>query len=379
MRPPQVSPAPWPPSPAPPAPAASPSTRGGVRVVGVAERLRDHRVAVVDRALDARGDDRLAGEPAPVADPDVDGEDHRGGVGDHVAVQRRGAGRALRLDVDVDAGALGGGLEGLGGHVGVRDAGRAGGHGHQAAPAGRAAVAVAGSVAVAVAVPPPDCGRGGGGRRSGGGGGLGRADHVVDQPDHLVRVLGGAQRVGELGLDQRPGQLGEQLEVGGVAAGGGGDQEGQVGRTVLGAELDRGGEARERERRHVDRGGAAVRDRDAAGQPRGRGGLAGQRVLDELALVRGAAGVGDHGGEAVDHLQLVGAQGGVEPHEITSDHLGHVVAPVEWLSGRTVTRSGWVCEGLGTVVPTRPTAALPYATPKASRSVGEPPRTSPRR
>ena len=45
--------------------------------------------------------------------------------------ERLGAGRALGLDLDVDAGALGGGLERLGGHVGVGDAGRAGGHGHQ--------------------------------------------------------------------------------------------------------------------------------------------------------------------------------------------------------------------------------------------------------
>ncbi len=54
----------------------------GVRVAGVPERLGDHRVALVDRPLHPGRDDRLAGEPVPVADPDVDGEDDGVGGGD---------------------------------------------------------------------------------------------------------------------------------------------------------------------------------------------------------------------------------------------------------------------------------------------------------
>ena len=65
----------------------------------------------------------------------------------------------------------------------------------------------------------------------------------ADQRDHLVGLAARAQRGGEVGLHQGAGQLGQQLEVGGVAAGGGGDQEGEVGRAVLGAEVDRRGRA----------------------------------------------------------------------------------------------------------------------------------------
>ena len=58
-------------SPAPPPPsrrAARPCPRrAGRSVVGVAQRLGDHRVGVVDGALDAGGDHRLAGEAAAVA------------------------------------------------------------------------------------------------------------------------------------------------------------------------------------------------------------------------------------------------------------------------------------------------------------------------
>ena len=57
-------------------------------------------------------------------------------------------------------------------------------------------------------------------------------------------------------------------------------------------------------------------DRDAAGQAGGRGRLAGQRVVDELVDVGGAAGVADDAGEGADHVVLVGAEGGVEAHEV---------------------------------------------------------------
>ncbi len=107
---------------------------GRVRVVGVADRLGDHRVAVVDRPLDPRDDHGLAGEPALVPHTDVGREDHGVGSVDRGLGERLRPGRALGLDRDVDAGAAGGRLERLGGHVGVRDAGRARGDRDQAAP-----------------------------------------------------------------------------------------------------------------------------------------------------------------------------------------------------------------------------------------------------
>ena len=72
----------------------------------------------------------------------------------------------------------------------------------------------------------------------------------------------------------------------------------------------------EGERRLVDAGGAAVRDRDAAGQAGRRRRLAGEGVLDELVDVGRAAGVADDLGERADHVVLVGAEVGVETHQI---------------------------------------------------------------
>ena len=197
-----------------------------VGVVGVAERLGDHRVAVVDRALDAGRDDGLAGEPLPVADPDVDGEDHGGRGRDGLVGERGGPGRALRLDLDRDAGPRGRGLEGLGGHVGVRDAGRARGDGDQRTrPARRGRTGGSGGGCLG-----RGSGHGGGGRRL-------VADDPGDQRDDLGGCRRGAEAVGELLLDQRTRQLRQQLEVRGVAAGGRGDQEGEVGGAVLRPEL----------------------------------------------------------------------------------------------------------------------------------------------
>src|SRR5690606_15588257 len=53
------------------------------------------------------------------------------GGGDHRRVDRVGAGRALGLHRDLVPGAAGGLLQGLGRHVGVRDAGGAGGDGDE--------------------------------------------------------------------------------------------------------------------------------------------------------------------------------------------------------------------------------------------------------
>ena len=86
-----------------------------------------------------------------------------------------------------------------------------------------------------------------------------------------------AQGVGERRLDQRAGELGEQLQVGGVAAGGRRDQEGDVGRAVLGAEVDRrlrAGRRRGSAPRRPWCGSAGSRSRPAgrsARSPRGPG------------------------------------------------------------------------------------------------------------
>jgi hypothetical protein len=99
--------------------------RVGPPLGGDQGRLLDQRRAVGDALLDADVDDRLAGEPAGVLDREVVGEDHRVGRGDLGGAQGRGAGRALGLDLHHVTGGLCGVLEGLGCHVGVRDAGRA--------------------------------------------------------------------------------------------------------------------------------------------------------------------------------------------------------------------------------------------------------------
>ena len=321
-----------------------------VRVVGVAKRLGDHRVAVVDRALHTRRHDGLAGEPAPVAHPHVDREDHRVGRGDDVGGEGGRARRALGLDLDVDAGALGSRLECLGRHVGVGDAGRAGGDADEAAPAA-------------------GVGRGSrrGGLRGGSGCGvLGRGSRGIGQAElaayelhDVVGGLGGAQRVGEGRLHQRPRELGEDREVVGVAAGRGGDEEGEVGRAVLGAEVDPGGEPGEGEGRLLDARRAAVGDRDAAGEAGGRGLLAGEGVGDQLVDVGRAARVADDGGERTDDVLLGLAERGVEPDEVGGDEVGHGGAPQDRSRSVTATRVGSTCCGVGMVVPGRPAAALP--------------------
>ena len=104
--------------------------------------------------------------------------------------------------------------------------------------------------------------------------------------------------------------------------------------------------------------GAAVRDGDATGQPGVGRRLPGHRVGDEQIGVPGPPGSGHDGGKLSDDLGLVGAEIGVETYEIRGDHVGHGVSERR-LSELTRTRSGRACEGLGMVVPGRPAAALP--------------------
>ncbi len=135
--------------------------------------------------------------------------------------------------------------------------------------------------------------------------------------------------------------------MGGVAAGRRGDQEGEVGRAVLGAELDLRSQACEGQGRYVDPGGAAVGDRDATREARGGGALAGDGVRGELVRVGRATGVGDHPREGADDLVLLGAEVGVEAHEVGGDEVGHGHPP--GVRSRRVTRtsSGCTCLGVG--------------------------------
>ena len=205
--------------------------------------------------------------------------------------------------------------------------------------------------------------------------------------DHLVLGGGVAQRVGEVLLDQRAGQLGQQLQVGGVAAGGSGDEEGQVGRAVLGAEVDAAGSAGRRP--SVATSTCAVRQCGIAMPPGSPVGEVDSRASassarpDALALRPAAR---DDLGERPDHGGLVVPQVVVEPHERAVDqgsgHGGHLSSlgaavlrccggcrrrdAVDAGAGRlssgtgwTSTRSGRTWWGAGIVVPGSEAAALP--------------------
>ena len=158
------------------------------------------------------------------------------------AGQRGAARRALSLDVQRDARFFGGGDERVGGHVGVRDAGRARGDRDQ----GLRLV---------------------GGRRLAAGAALrlvAGVEHLVDECDHLVGRRRLAQRLHELLAHQRAGQAGQQLHVLGAAGFGCRDQERQIRGAVGCAEVDGRLQPGETDRGGVDVRRAAVRDRDAA-------------------------------------------------------------------------------------------------------------------
>ena len=249
----------------------------GVRVVGCGERFLDHLGGLVDAALDGGVDDGLAGEALLAADVHVHREDHGVGGGNDCGVQRLGAGGTLGLNLQVHAHFLGGGDQRVGGHVGVGDAGGARGHGHKA-PRSRRTSGRGGS-------------RGGRGRRRISSSSSRRSGRRVGC--RLVRqcavhqfhdlLAGGCipQRCREVLFDQGPGQLGQQLQVLLVRAVGGGDEEDQVRRAVLGAEVHLGVEAGHGQRGNGDRRGAAVRDGDAAGDAGSRLLLAGEGVGEE--------------------------------------------------------------------------------------------------
>lgn len=128
-------------------------------------------------------------------------------------------------------------------------------------------------------------------------------------------LLGGAQVREELGADQGPRELGEQLQVLVVGARRGGDADDEVRRPVGRSEVDRLGQAQEAQRRLMDRLGAAVGDREAAGHARGEGFLALEESGFEAVAVR-AAGGGDQIGHQTDHGVLVTGRGHLQADQL---------------------------------------------------------------
>ena len=203
------------------------------------------------------------------------------------------------------------------------------------------------------------CCRGGGGRGRGRGG----------PPRRLTRSttscgrLGLAQGVGERRLDQRAGQLGEQLEVGGVAAGRGGDQEGEVGRAVLGAEVDRRATAGRRPASAPRRrrcGSAGSRCRRAGRWPRCASRARASSTSWSTSV--GAAGFGDDLGEAGSRraCRRRGAASRRTRSVVMRSDIGHSPCGDRSRSRDRGPRLGvgpaW---GAGMVVPGSPAAALP--------------------
>ncbi len=161
-----------------------------------------------------------------------------------------------------------------------------------------------------------------GGRR-GGGSGIPLADRVAHDRDDLVGARRGAQAAREVVLHEAAGELREHGEVrlGGTL--GGRDEEHEVGGSVGSAEVDTGLKSRERERRRDDGRALRVRNRDAAGQARLVLLLAGPGVIEEPFGVGGTALLRNARCEGSDHRRLVGAEGGVERHQLWRDGLRH--------------------------------------------------------
>ena len=238
--------------------------------------------------------------------PDVDGEDDRVRRPDDRRVERRRAGGALRLDVHVDAGGLAGGGELVGGHVGVRDPGRAGGDDDDAPP--RGGLGWAGAAAAGR-------GRGAGAAAGSGAGG----DDLVDQrtiSSSEVAARSDATNSGR--TSARASAVSRVRWSASPCAGAAIRKTRSAGPS--GAPKSTFGDSRAKASDGLgDRLRAAVRDRDAAGQAGGRLGLAGHDVGVQRVGVGGAAGGGDQFGQPAHDRALVGAQVGVERDQVGGD------------------------------------------------------------
>ena len=270
------------------------------RILGRRDGLLDHLARLVDGPLDAGFDHRQTGEPLLVTHTDVGGEDHRRRAGDDGRIDGDHLAGALRLHVQLDAGGLGGLLEPVRSHEGVRDARGACGDRDQHRLA---------------------LGSGSGrGCRSSGNGCFVGCDGLVHQGDDLIGRGGVAQAVGELRTHQVARQLGEQCEVRVAGAVGGRDQEGDVGGSVEGPEVDRRVEPGERQRVGGHGRGATVRNGDSATEPGGSLGFARQGVRLEPGRGR-APGLADELGEIVDHVVLGWPKIDIEHNQISNDQV----------------------------------------------------------
>ena len=305
---------------------------GGARVVDGGQGLVHQGAGVVDGGLDADVDDGLAGEALAALDRQVVGEDDGAGPLDELGVEGVDLARALSLDGHGDAAVLAGLLQGLGGHEGVGDTGGAGGDPHNDGLTLRRGRRRRSGLGLRGTGP---CGRVRGASSLAGLAVLGALPAVEqlglnllrDDPGDLLGVGGLAQGVGELGLHESAGKLGQELEVEVIGAVGGGDHEDEVGGLpVSGPKVDRLGQAGEAEAGGQDVGAAAVRDGDAAGDPGGGGGLALLGVGGQAVGAGGPTGAGHSGGQELDDVFLARAGVGVERDQLGDDEglvLGH--------------------------------------------------------
>jgi hypothetical protein len=160
-----------------------------------------------------------------------------------------------------------------------------------------------------------------------------RAPSTIHQGHDFIRRAGGAQGGGEVLLDQRAGELGQQLQVLLVSPGRRGNEEDQVSRPVLGPEADGGIQPGHGQGRFQDSFGAAVRDGDAAGNAGGSLLLAGNGVRVEAVELAGAAVVDHQPGQLADDLGGAGTEVPVQRDELWGDEAGHRSLPcLPWLA-----------------------------------------------
>ena len=184
-------------------------------------------------------------------------------------------------------------------------------------------------------------------------------DGAFNQFHDLCLGGGVAQRCGEVLLDQGAGQLGEQLQVLLVRAVRSGDEEHQVRRAVLGAEVHLGVQAGHGQRGHGDGGRAAVRDGDTAGDAGGGLLLAGEGIGEEAFDFCGASGGSYLACQMPDHRFGRVTQVLVELDQFRGDELSHCQS---FRRAVIVTASGVVWCTAGTVEPGSEAAAAPWAT-----------------
>ena len=249
-----------------------------------------------------------------------------------------------------DARLLGGGLERLGGHVGVGDAGRAGGDGDERLRPGRSGRLGSGGRG--------RVGRGCRRRRAAAGAGVGfagssRARSISSTTSSAVSAE--RRESVNAGLTSERASLVRSWRwVASPPAGAAIRNARSAGPSL--APKSTGGSSRAKAR--VGSETPVVRQCGIA-MPPGRPVLEVSSRANASAMscssVVGALGVVDDGGEATDHVGLVRAPAGVEPDQLCGDQIGHALPP------KTVTLTSSVrrCAGSGMVVPGRPAAALP--------------------